>query len=212
MRADEDQVLRDVSELLTGDVAEVLVVPEINIQEFGNVDFTLAGLDADGHVVDFVGVEFQTNDTTGSAWRARQDYFEGRFADSYGSDYGLNWKMTTKLVLKQTLDKAAVFSEWDKKYVWALQDTLLERMRRYADMSLFHDAEDDDLVFFYAYEVFRGPARYDMRLVEKVSSDLEGVAKANAPRGEIAEHYLETFEAVLEAAARTGARGFRFTP
>ena len=212
MRANEHQVLRDVSELLSGDVTEVLVVPEINIKDFGNVDFTLAGLDGTGHVVDFVGVEFQTNDTTGSAWRGRQDYFEGHLLDNYGSDYGLNWKMTTKLVLKQTLDKGAVFSKWGKKYVWAMQDTLLERMRAYSDMSLFHEAQDDDQVFFYAYEVFRGSVRYDMRLVEKIGSDLGGVAKANAPRTEIAEHVLETFETVLEAAAKSGNRGFRFTP
>lgn len=207
MRANDQQVIRDVAHLLKGDVAEVLVVPEITIRDFGNVDFTIAGLDAEGHVTDFVGIEFQTNDTTGSAWQAREDFFAGQLQASY--PYGLNWKMTTKLVLIQTLNKAAVFSKWGKKYVWAMQDTLLDRIKTYADMSEFHTEADEDEVLFYAYEVFRGPVRYEMRLVERIGSDLEGVAKANAPRTEIAEDILETFEAVLEREALSATRSFR---
>jgi hypothetical protein len=212
MRANNQQVIRDVAHLLHGDVVEVLVVPEINITDFGNVDFTLAGIDASGSITDFIGVEFQTNDTTGSAWDARQDYYAGTFEDGYGSAYGLNWKHTAKLVLKQTLDKSAVFSKWGKRYVWALQDTLLDRLGRYADMSGFHDERPDDLVLFYGYEVYRGTDRYDMRLVKRIGSDMEGVARANAPKAQIAEDVLATFEGVLERAARDGGRGFRFTP
>lgn len=212
MRANNLQVIRDVAHLLKGEIAEVLVVPEISITKFGQVDFTLAGLDAAGHVIDFVGVEFQTNDTTGSVWRGRQDFFAEQLLDGYGSEYGLNWKHTIKLVLKQTLDKGAVFSKWGKKYVWAMQDTVLERMHTYADMSDFHPEEDGDEVLFYAYEVFRGETRYEMRLAERIGSNLEGVARANAPKSQIAEDILETFQAVLENTALNGQRGFRFTP
>jgi hypothetical protein len=196
-----------VTHLLEGGVQKVIVIPEITIQGFGNVDFTVAGLDAQGQPVDFFGLEFQTNDTTASGGirDARQDFFAGRLRDGYG--YGLNWKHTAKLVLKQALDKASVFSKWNKKYVWAMQDTLLERLGTYADMTDFHPEKDGDDVFFYGYEVYRGKRRYEMRLVQRVGSNIEGVAKANAPR-DVTEHVLGTFEAVVAREARKPQRSF----
>ena len=211
MRA-TDQIFRDVAHLLKGDVAAVMVVPEIIIREFGNVDFTVVGLDDQGHVVDFIRVEFQTNDTTGSGplFEARQDFFAGQLRDRYR--YGLNWKMTAKLVLKQTLDKAAVFSKWGKKYVWAMQDTLLARMRAYSDMSDFHTEKDDDEVLFYAYEVFRGEGALRVATCRTDRFRPRRGGEANAPRTEIAEHVLETFEELLEREALTARRSFRLTP
>jgi hypothetical protein len=202
------QIFQDVAHLLEGEIAEVIVIPEINIAGFGNVDFTVAGLDSRGRALDFLGLEFQTNDTTnsGGIWDARQDFFADRIGERYR--YGLNWKMTAKLVLKQTLDKASVFSKWEKKYVWAMQDTLLDRIRTYADMSDFHLEEADDEVLFYAYEVYRGEDRYKMRLVERVGSNLEGVAKANAPR-DVSDKVLGTFQEVVDREARSPRRSFR---
>jgi hypothetical protein len=201
------QIFHDVAHLLEGDVQKVIVIPEINIQGFGNVDFTIAGLDRKGRPVDFFGLEFQTNDTTnsGGIWDARQDFFAGALDENYS--YGLNWKMTAKLVLKQALDKASVFSKWNKKYVWAMQDTLLARLGTYADMTDFHPEKDGDDVFFYGYEVYRGKKRYEMRLADRVGSNIEGVAKANAPR-DVTEHVLGTFEAVVSREARKPKRSF----
>ena len=203
-----NQVFDDVAHLLDGDVAEVIVIPEINIAGFGNVDFTVAGLDSNGRPLDFLGLEFQTNDTTnsGGIWDARQDFFAGRIGDRYR--YGLNWKMTAKLVLKQTLDKASVFLKWEKKYVWAMQDTLLDRIRTYADLSDFHPEERDDEVLFYAYEVYRGDDRYKMRLAERVGSNLAGVARANSPR-DVSEEVLGKFQQLVNSEARTPKRSFR---
>ena len=202
------QVFHDVAHLLQDGVVDIIVIPEIGITGFGNVDFTVAGLDRHGQPLDFVGLEFQTNDTTnsGGIWDARQDFFAGRIGDAYR--YGLNWKMTAKLVLKQTLDKASVFSKWNKKYVWAMQDTLLDRIRGYADMSDFHPEQADDEVFFYAYEVARGRDRYGLRLVERVGSNLKGVAKANTPR-DVSDEVLGTFQRVVEREARAPTRSFR---
>jgi len=208
MRA-TNQVFEDVIPLLQGDVAEILVIPEMQLKGFGNVDFVVAGIDSERAIVDFLGLEIQTNDTTSSGplFQARNDFFAGHLQDSYA--YGLNWKMTAKLVLKQTLDKSAVFSLWRKKYVWAMQDTLLERMRGYADMTDFGPADPAHEVFFHAYEVLPGEPRYELRLADKVGADLEGVAKANAAPLEIKDEILDALQELLNRQAQSQTRGFR---
>lgn len=205
-----DQVFTDVSYLLEGEVAEVMVIPEIKLGDLGSVDFLVAGLDRKGGIVDFLGLELQTNDTTGSGplYEARNDFFAGELAHSY--EYGLNWKMTAKLVLKQTLDKSAVFMAWRKRYVWAMQDTLLERMRGYADLSGFSTADPSTHeVFFHAYEVLPGERRYQMRLKERVGADLDGVAQANAAPLDIKDEILEGLQLLLDEQTRRQTRGFR---
>jgi hypothetical protein len=204
------QVFEDAAPLLSPAAVEVMVIPEVSLPRFGNVDFVLAGLDRDGRVVDFLGLEIQTNDTTASGplYEARNDYFAGRLGQKYS--YGLNWKMTAKLVLKQTLDKSAVFAAWGKKYVWAMQDTLLARMRGYADMTDFGPVDPGaHEVFFHAYRVVADRPRYRLELTECVGSDLEGVAKANAAPTDIKDELLEGLNRVLEAQAAVQTRGFR---
>jgi hypothetical protein len=205
-----NQVFTDLAYLLDGDVSQLMVIPEIKLGALGNVDFLVAGLDDAGEVVDFIGLELQTNDTTGSGplYDARNDFFAGQLKSSY--KFGLNWKMTTKLVLKQTLDKSAVFAAWKKRYVWAMQDTLLERMRGYADMSGFAAADPSaHEVFVHAYEVLPGKPRYRLQLKERVGTDLEGVALANAAPLEIKDEILERLQVVLQEQSARQTRGFR---
>jgi hypothetical protein len=212
MRA-SNQVFDDVAYLLEGQVSAIMVIPEVTLRNFGNVDFVVAGFDRRGRVADFVGLELQTNDTTASGplFAARNDFFSGALQPSYS--YGLNWKMTAKLVLKQTLDKSAVFAYWGKHYVWAMQDTLLERMRGYADMSDFEAADPArHEVFFHAYEVVDAQPRYELRLVERAGADLEGVAKANAAPLDIKDELLDRLSSLLAEQAQQQTRGFRFRP
>ena len=56
------------------------VVPEVAVPG-GSLDYFLASV-RDGKVKDFVGVELQTMDTTGTVWQARQRFLEsaGAFA------------------------------------------------------------------------------------------------------------------------------------
>ncbi|MDO4948834.1 MAG: NotI family restriction endonuclease [Bacteroidales bacterium] len=50
---------------------ELHVVPEVSIPG-GSVDYFLVSTDSNRKVVDFVGIELQTLDTTGSVWPERQ--------------------------------------------------------------------------------------------------------------------------------------------
>ena len=79
---------------------ELHVVSEYGIPG-GSVDYMLVSSDG-GRAVDFVGIEFQALDTTGSVWPHRQ-----AAASDLGYDvdvppskrFGVNWKMTAKTIL-----------------------------------------------------------------------------------------------------------------
>ena len=70
------------------------------IQEFsipgGSVDYVLASV-KNGKVVDFVGIELQALDTTGSLWGARQRFLRSQGLNVENDDKvgtsGINWMM-----------------------------------------------------------------------------------------------------------------------
>jgi hypothetical protein len=82
---------------------ELHIVPEVSVPG-GSVDYFLASV-RDQKVKDFVGVELQTLDTTGTIWPARQKFLQEVNLVSKGpreyKTYGMNWKMTAKTILIQ---------------------------------------------------------------------------------------------------------------
>ena len=84
---------------------DIHIIPELSIPG-GSVDFVVASV-RDGKVVDFVGIEFQTLDTTGSVWQSRQEFVNsiGINTEPYDKNktFGINWKMTAKTILRENI-------------------------------------------------------------------------------------------------------------
>lgn len=99
------QVFTDCVHLLTlhepGN--EFHVVSEVSIPG-GSVDYFLVSAKG-GKVRDFVAIEFQTLDTTGTVWPERQRALKSLGLSVRPSDvqstkgFGMNWKMTAKTIL-----------------------------------------------------------------------------------------------------------------
>jgi hypothetical protein len=72
------QIFTDCLHLLTGHEPgnELHMVPEITVPG-GSVDYVLASI-RNGKVRDFVGIELQTLDTTGTVWPERQRFLASR--------------------------------------------------------------------------------------------------------------------------------------
>jgi len=109
---------------------ELHIVPEVAISG-GNVDYFLVTTDINRHIVDFVGIELQTMDTTGSVWPERQALLKelGILAvnDITGNKhYGINWKMTAKTILVQLHHKIKTFEMLNKHFVLIVQGCLLD--------------------------------------------------------------------------------------
>lgn len=97
------QVFFDCLHLLTRHVPgnELHVVPQVSIPG-GSVDYFLVSLSR-GKVEDFVAIEFQALDTTGTVWPERQRLLKELRVRAIPGDnrksFGINWKMTAKTIL-----------------------------------------------------------------------------------------------------------------
>lgn len=160
---------------------ELHLVPEVSIPG-GSVDYFFVSA-RDGKVKDFVGIELQTLDTTGTVWPERQRLLRElgvpRADDAENSDkpYGMNWKMTAKTILVQMHHKIQTFEHVHKKLVLVIQDKLLAYMRKeFTFNHLKNPAAIGDSMHLHAYNMARA-ASGDFRLsmAARLSTDADGI-------------------------------------
>lgn len=154
-------------------------VPEVAIPG-GSVDYFLVSA-RNGKVADFVGVELQAVDTTGTTWPARQQFLKSVGVkiprrDEQSKAYGINWKMTAKTTLVQLHHKAETFQHINKHLVLVLQDGLFEYMRGSFRFSHIEDAKLGDPMHFHIYAQDLDSTQPRLKLVNRKSTDTAGIA------------------------------------
>jgi hypothetical protein len=190
------------------------IVSEVAIPG-GSVDHFLVSAKR-GKVRDFVGIEIQTLDTTGTVWPERQRLLAelGVLGKDSGENdarpFGMNWKMTAKTILVQVHHKVQTFEHINKKLVLVTQDRLLAYMSR--EFSFRHLASPPsigDSVHFHPYRMIRaddGGFRVEMGV--RQSTDSAGVAEC---LGLQAEARVE-LDAMIEALEARISPATRFVP
>jgi len=177
------QVFVDSLHLLHGHTPgnELHIVPEVAVPE-GSVDYMLVSA-LDGRVLDFVGLEIQTLDTTGTIWPERQRLLE-RLGISDGSEdvsstkgFGMNWKMTVKTILVQLHHKIGTFEHLNKKLVLVIQDKLLSYMRNAFNFGHLERSRQADPMHFHSYTLTPRADGHRIGLSERLSTDGAGIAK-----------------------------------
>jgi hypothetical protein len=179
------QIFADCLHLLTVHQPgnELHVVSEVAVPG-GSVDYFLVSV-RERKVQDFVGVEIQALDTTGTVWPERQRLLQQlgvargrRAATSSKKSYGMNWKMTAKTTLVQMHHKVKTFEHVSKKLVLVVQDELLGYMTRaFTFDHLRNPAVIGDSMHIHAYRMEKQPDKA-LRLVlrSRLSTDAEGIA------------------------------------
>lgn len=160
---------------------ELHLVSEISIPG-GSVDYVLVSA-RNGKVKDFVGIELQALDTTGTLWPQRQTFLKSiglNVAESIekSKPYGINWKMTAKTILVQLHHKVETFENLNKHFVLVLQDVLLDYMRSEFSFSHIQTAKIGDSMHFHPYNFQRVANGFQLNLATRVSTDANGVATA----------------------------------
>lgn len=200
------QIFTDCFHLLTTHEPgnELHIVPEVSIPG-GSVDYFLVSA-RDGKVKDFVGIELQTLDTTGTVWPERQrllkDLEVSRSDDAATSTkpYGMNWKMTAKTILVQMHHKVQTFEHVHKKLVLILQDKLLAYMtKEFKFDHLKNPAVLGDSMHLHAYSMGRTDAGdFKLSMVSRLSTDADGIGTCLGLQAE-ARIGLEQIVAALQA-------------
>jgi hypothetical protein len=159
---------------------ELRIVAELAVPG-GSVDYCLVSI-RDGKPRDFVGIELQTLDTTGTVWPERQRFLGEHKISVKPADvrskksFGMNWKMTEKTTLVQLNHKIATFEHLSKRLVLVLQDCLLDDMRSKFLFKHIQGVRDGDPMHFHAYELRQAAAGYSLKLKERISTDTAGIA------------------------------------
>jgi hypothetical protein len=163
---------------------ELHVISEISIPG-GSVDYILLSV-RNGKVIDFVGIELQTLDTTGTVWHERQQFLRGLNSLEKSETihetktYGMNWKMTAKTILVQLHHKIETFEHVGKHLVLVLQDHLLSYMKKEFSFSHINTTPKlGDPMHFHAYGLYLGnDSNYHIKLNQRLSTDSDGIASA----------------------------------
>jgi hypothetical protein len=161
---------------------ELHLIPEVPVPG-GRVDFMLASVRR-GEVVDFVGVETQALDTTGTVWPERQQLLKGLGlleANDTPEDasFAMNWKMSAKTCLVQVHHKIRAFENLGKKLVLVMQDRLHDYIcGEFQFDHLQTPARAQDALQLHLYQASTSadqPPRID--LARRLSTDAAGVAR-----------------------------------
>lgn len=200
------QIFLDCMHLLTTHEPgnQLHIVPEVSIPG-GTVDYFLVSVGKDGKVKDFVGIELQTLDTTGTVWPERQRLLKelglprSDKAEESTKPYGMNWKMTAKTILVQMHHKAQTFEHVNKKLTLVVQDRLLEYMKGEFNFGhLRNPASIGDAVHFHAYSLGLAGSDYQISLDSRLSTDVDGIAQCLGLQAE-SRVELEQIVASLQA-------------
>jgi len=183
---------------------ELHIVSEVSVPG-GSVDYFLVST-ASGKVKDFVGIELQTLDTTGTVWPERQRLIRelglprSDNAERSEKSYGMNWKMTAKTILVQMHHKVQTFEHVNKKLVLVVQDRLFSYMSK--EFSFDHMREPaalGDSMHLHAYRIARhNGGDFRLSMVDRLSTDAEGIAACLGLKAE-SKVELEHINASLQA-------------
>lgn len=161
---------------------ELYLIPEVQIPG-GHVDYFLVSA-KDKKVKDFVGIELQTLDTTGTVWPDRQKLLHEKGLAVPQEDlndsrsFGMNWKMTLKTILIQMHHKSETFENLNKHFVLIIQEPLLRKMKSDFDFSDIKGVRLGDPVHIHSYDFKEKDAqKMHLELKTRLSTDSAGVAK-----------------------------------
>lgn len=146
----------------------------------GSIDYVLVSVKNE-KVVDFVGIELQALDTTGTLWPQRQRFLQEVGVVNENSvvtnkPYGMNWKMTAKTILVQLHHKTETFEQLNRHLVLVVQEPLLEYMRAEFSFNHVQTAKLGDSMHFHSYSLKSTDGQLRLALASRFSTDAQGIA------------------------------------
>ncbi len=210
---DRNRIFNDclpfIARSITG--SELYLIPEVSTS-VGSIDFMLVAAKGQ-HAIDFVGIELQTLDTTGSIWNFRQRMLKDKgyevSVDSEGGSVGINWKMTAKTILAQMTQKTELFDSIGKNLVLVCQTPLYVYMEKNFNFSNVNaNADMRDVLHFHMYDYIPVHNRMELSLAYTRSASLTAVQKIMGMNKETDVEYSN----ILATLSRKLLPKYRFQP
>lgn len=179
---EHNQIFIDCLHLLTMHEPgnELYLVPEVQIPG-GHVDYFLVSA-KDKKVKDFIGIELQAMDTTGTVWPERQRFLNEQGVKVSTKDlsnkkpFGMNWKMTLKTTLVQMHHKSETFEYLNKHLVLIIQKPLFEHMKSDFNFDKIEGVRLGDPIHIHSYNFEEKENNLRLSLYTRISTDSAGIA------------------------------------
>ena len=147
-----------------------MVAREVQMKDFGNVDFVVADTPDGKTIKQFLSVELQAIDITGSVRDAYEAILAGEMLDTKKS-YGFNWKNVYKRYINQLISKGYYHHHWGTKIVAVIQDEVYNYVCNDADFMRSTDISSHNVnIIFMSYKFEDNGAGGYKPLLDKVES------------------------------------------
>ena len=144
---------------------------------FGNVDFVIADMLDGGDIGQFLSVELQAIDITGSVRDAYDALVSGGLLPKNPS-FGLNWKNVYKRYITQLIAKGYYHHHWKTKIVAVIQEQVYNYIKNEADFMCSPDVKNPNVnIIFMTYAFDHDPERPGQYL--PVLKTVEGTSHSN---------------------------------
>lgn len=137
------------------------IVREVKMKGFGNVDFVIADVGENRRVKQFLSVELQAIDISGSARPAYNALLQGedfewpRNSKNQIKRYGFNWANVYKRYVTQLIRKGYFHHHWGTKIVAVIQDEVYQYIKNWADFMRspdLHGPQTNIIFLSYGYD------------------------------------------------------------
>jgi len=162
---------------------ELHIVSEVSIPG-GSVDYFLVSRKSK-KIVDFVGIELQTLDTTGTVWTERQRFLKEHGIKVKSKDsnsdksFGMNWKMSAKTILVQLHHKVQTFESINKRLVLIIQNNFMDYMKKEFRFDHLNNSRLGDSMQLHTYQLSQTQdGNYEIQLSNRYSTDSNGIAES----------------------------------
>ncbi|MBA4162342.1 MAG: hypothetical protein C0515_09765, partial [Novosphingobium sp.] len=154
-----------------------IMTREVKMEGFGNVDFVISDIADNGSISQFISVELQAIDITGSARPAYDAILAGKQMGKRPT-YNFNWKNVAKRYMNQLISKGYYHHHWGTKIVALIQDEVYDYFRKDADFFTTKDIDSTNVNIVFMVYGFE-PGGSDGREQRLVLKRVEGTHHSN---------------------------------
>jgi hypothetical protein len=199
----EDTVFKDIADHHFKTRNDLVVFSEIGLSQTGTFDFVMVKhKPLSSEIEDFVVIEFQTGQTTGTGQLVQglKDFINGEDIDGKSYGFGLNLADIWKRTFTQILNKGIVLENWGHKIYWVIQEPVYQDfLNRYNLNGMSYN--DNHATVFMIYDLKQQAGKYDLFQTRIESSSIDDLFNAfrNNPDIPSKQDFVKKLNAKLKA-------------
>jgi hypothetical protein len=206
-------VFRDIALDYFGSTNDLLLFSEVRLKGIGSLDYVLVRhKPMSSEIDDFVVIEFQTDQTTGTGKlvQALEDFMNGEDVTATHYPFGMNTYDTLKRSYIQMLNKGVAMEHWSQRIYWVFQEYVFDNLVQRYQPAFSSDSSETNV--FAIYDLVQGAETHTLTLQRFTSASVEALFTALRQNPNIPDK--DQFVAKLQTKVERGKASLRlmFTP